>query len=93
MGDRYTWYEDCTKCDGKDTVEVYDAPSSYQFLRKCEKCNWTDGLEYYETEPHTIELMTKEEAQRRGLRYKTGLEAALEHDPISPKKQRNERTA
>ena len=77
MGDRYYSYEDCPKCGGKQTVEVYNAPSCYQFLRMCDECKWTDGLDYYETEPNTIELMTKEQAKERGLEYQSGLEAAL----------------
>ena len=81
MGDRYTWFEDCPNCKGKDTVEVYDAPSSYLFHRGCDKCNWTDGLNYYETSPHTIELLTAEEATKRGVGYMSGLEAELGRDP------------
>jgi len=77
MGDRYTWFENCPKCKGEGTVEVYDAPSCYMFSRRCEKCNWTDGENYYETEPNTIELMTEEEAKKRGLIWISGLEAAL----------------
>jgi len=82
MGDRYTWYENCPKCEGKETVEVYDAPSCYEFSRRCEKCNWTDGLNYYETEPDTIELMTKKEAKKRGLEWVSGLEAVLSREKI-----------
>jgi transcription initiation factor TFIIIB Brf1 subunit/transcription initiation factor TFIIB len=82
MGDRYTWYENCPKCKGKETVEVYDAPSCYMFARVCEKCGWTDEKNYYETEPDVIELMTKEEAKKRGLIWRSGLEAVLSRDNI-----------
>ena len=87
MGDRYTWYEDCPKCGAKDGIEVYDAPSSYMFSRRCDKCNWTDGLNYYETSPHTIELLTKEQATERGIGYMSGLEAELTRDRKQAKHQ------
>ena len=77
MGDRTWWYEDCPKCKIKESVEVYDAPSCLQFLRKCDKCGWSDGLTYYETSPSTIELLTKEEAKKRKLIYVDGLINAL----------------
>ena len=91
MGDRYTWYEDCPTCGGKDTVEVYDAPSSYIFSRRCDKCNWTDGLNYYETEPDVIELMTEEEAEKKGLVYMSGLEAVLRREPPSNELLQNQK--
>ena len=67
MGDRTTWFEDCPKCGGKETVEVYDAPSCLQWTMQCDNCSWTDGYDYYETEPNTIEKLTEEQAIKRKL--------------------------
>lgn len=72
MGDRSIWYEDCPKCNGKDTVEVADDSSSLIFYRKCNKCGWTDGLGYYEGKNDDIILCTKEEAIKLGLIYLCG---------------------
>jgi len=65
MGDRTIWREDCPKCGGKGTVEVYDAPSCIQWSCMCDKCGWNDGRDYYETEPNTIELLTEQQAKDR----------------------------
>ena len=83
MGDRYFWNEDCPKCGVKDGVECYDAPSCYQFSRRCSKCGWSDDLNYFETSPHTLELLTEEEAKKRGLFHISGLEADLTRDKIT----------
>jgi len=75
MGDRTTTYLPCPNC-GKES-EQYDAPSCYMWSWNCEHCGWKDLRNYYETEPNTIELMTEEEAKKRGLIWISGLEAAL----------------
>jgi len=67
MGNRTWWSEDCPKCKAINCVQVYDEPTCLQFSRVCKDCGWTDGLEYYETDPNTIELLTKEEAIKRNL--------------------------
>jgi hypothetical protein len=67
MGDKTMWREDCPKCKKEDGVECYDAPSCIQFSRSCDECGWRDGLDYYETGDNTIELLTQEEAKKRGL--------------------------
>jgi hypothetical protein len=66
MGDRTWWFEDCPKCNKKNAVEVYDAPSSLIFSRQCGECNWTDGLDYYE-KGDTLYLLSKEEAKEKGF--------------------------
>lgn len=68
MGDHTWWDEDCPNCKTKDSVKVHDAPSSLQFSRICENCGWTDGLDYYETGNNVIELLTEEEAEKRGIK-------------------------
>ena len=61
MGDRTWWFENCPQCKTKESVEVYDAPSCLQWLKKCEKCGWNDGKDYYETAENEIQLLTKKE--------------------------------
>lgn len=64
MGDRTTTYYP-HGCGGE--VEEYDAPSSLLFVASCNKCGWNDYREYYETGEHTIELLTKEQAEAKGF--------------------------
>ena len=67
MGDRYFWNENCPRCGGIETVECYDMPSSLMWGRSCSACEWKDDRDYYETEKNTIKLLTKNEAEERGL--------------------------
>lgn len=67
MGDRYFWDEDCPKCNTKQSVECYDAPTCLQFYKHCDKCNWKDDREYFEAPNNTIELITEKEAREKGL--------------------------
>ncbi len=61
MGDRTWWYENCIHCGGTNTIEVYDAPSCLQWLKKCDKCGWSDGKDYYDISENEIALLTKKE--------------------------------
>ena len=65
MGDRTTTYLPCPKCGGE--TEQYDAPSSLMWVWDCDECGWRDDRTYYNTEPHTLELLSKKEVQKRGL--------------------------
>ena len=65
MGDRYTWYEKCPKCDKE--MEYYDAPSSLMYIGKCDHCDYHDPLGYYEAPDNVIELCTEEQAREKGL--------------------------
>jgi len=48
-------------------------------------------LNYYETEPDVIELMTEEEAEKKGLVYMSGLEAVLRREPPSNELLQNQK--
>lgn len=50
MGDRITWYEDCPKCGGKDTLERYEALSSCLKVDTCSECGFVQNYEIYDSE-------------------------------------------
>lgn len=67
MGDgRYSYY-DCPKCGAKWGVEIYDAPSCMLYVGSCQYCDYKVDLDYYETDPDTLELLSSEDAKKRGL--------------------------
>ena len=66
MGDRYTWYEDCPKCGGKGTLEMYDAPSCMQYSGICNECDYVIDLGYYEESENHLILISMKEARERG---------------------------
>ena len=65
MGDRIMWYEKCPNCG--EEIDCMDASSSMIWSVHCDKCGYDDGLDYYDTEPNTIELLSKDEAKKRGF--------------------------
>lgn len=64
MGDRTYKWEDCPKCKGKKTVQVYDAPSSLTYSAECSKCGWKSDLNYYEVDTNEILLTTLKEYKK-----------------------------
>lgn len=48
-------------------METYNAPSCLLWNRHCDHCGYDDGLNYYEAPNNVIELLTKEQARKKGL--------------------------
>jgi len=70
MGDRTYSYYNCPKCGKKGGVEIYDAYSSLMYVEACQHCDYRVDLDYYETAPNTLELLSTDEAKKRGLHKK-----------------------
>jgi len=67
MGDKTWTYYDCPKCGKTEGVEIYDASNSLIYVEKCRYCDYKVDKDYYETGPHTIMLLTPEEARVKGI--------------------------
>ena len=65
MSDRCYSYYPCPEC-GKE-MEEYNQVGAILHVARCYNCGWDDGLDYYETSLNVIELLTKDEAIKRGV--------------------------